>query len=1216
MDTNKIFSYLKDSTTMGIGDMVISFVISYAAGLFMPEGTIEESLDKCYKKALKRWTDVNEETKCLMEGDMKKKLQDLKSFIENPAKGVNPSWKNFLYLWLDEINNDKDCIAYITANRTEIIKLKLEENHQRIIGELSAMAKQVAEQGVVIGDIKVDTTTIIQTQKETSNQMVGINQKMEEITQCLSSGGAKTLHTLLPSVQENVNKLYVLAASDIIQKMIDIAIKEKVVDKVILAKLHYLKGQCLRLTNKVDFTNELNEAYELMQSSNDVDLDILEAQCFCCYKEGDIKGAIKIANDLQLRDKQRPWAWIPGLIDADDKKSYMATIPKTIKESKEFQGLLLMNGSALPISEGLLTRATPLDDMQQLTLSNLPVWIVDLTIALNRFLTVWSCGGVQKQEEIDGEAALYEITSRYFSLIDNTQITNFLPDIRYFYEYLCFKRDKSVEHIEKIKLDVVSRELLPLLTIMKADMLIASDREEEAYRLLDNYPADGINIDIVLNKQLEMAFFTGEDKIKDIFMKAATTSQSYELKNFFFFVTILPVYGSTLGNLPFKLKFSTEDDTRLYHELAKHFIERNADIEYLRSREKNADEPMKSLIANVYADTGDVEGGLRLIRENIDENTVDFRTDILIRILSIRSKDSPQLLEALRKLREQGLCEPNWLSLEINLLTRIGDLKEAEKCAEKIHSLFPNNNDVFMNYLQILNSNGEKGKIASLASMERLNSINEKELVDVLFDILHGNIGAEKALSFLESKIAATNNISIKKLVLLKSLMPEVSALINADKENVCKGDFIEYKKGDQPFSGFVEEGSLLTKFIGRKVGDCIKVAQLRKEETYELISIHRAAYGYQVETYNLASEGKMEGMSLFQFDENLNEGEQMKQLLEMLGPTQEEVVQRENLLNEYSKGEVVLESFRTGDHIILGIKDLIWGDFKVYNAIAYELLDAIQKNHFKMNEYIPVLDLTSFIVVSELFKTLNLSPVHKFIISQGLVNAISSEKEKLDLSFERYRVPELNAMLEWIDEYCIVEKATQALELNTEKLGSYCRLFAEALTLSNAVDRVFLTDDLYMLTKFSGIIRTCSSEVYLSAICTDKQNEIGNYLAKHHHIGTAINYEFIQKQYFRGDCNSKKEIEETIERNVYLYKDVLYACHEHIMENINDDEKLKDSMRECVNLIVTMIKDWTKGHVEMLYSEELRDNNIEPYISTLRVAVSQVYPGIIETGN
>lgn len=1200
---------------MSISEMLISYIISYAAGLSMPKGTIEESLDKCYKKALNKWTDVNEEAKCLMEGDMKKRLQDLTSFIENPAKGINPSWKNFLSLWLAEIKNDKDCIVYLTSAHAEFAKLKLNENHHRIIDELSAMAKQLAEQGVAIGDIKVDTTTLIQTQKEASNQMAGIGQKVEEITHYLSTGGIKPLHSLLPSVQEIVNKLYVIAASDIIQTMIDIAIKEKVIDKVVLAKLYYLKGQCFRLTNKDDFTNQLNEAYELMQSSDDVDLDILEAKCFCCYKEGDIKGANKIAKELQFRDKQRPWAWIPGLIDADDKKSYMATIPKMIKESKEFQGLLLMNGSTLPISEGLLTRTTLLDDLQQLTLSNLPVWMVDLTIALNRFLSVWSCGGVLKQEEIDGEATLYEITSRYFSLIENTQITNFLPETCYFYEYLCFKRDKSVEHIDRIKLDVVSRELLPFLTIMKADMLIASDRKEEAYDLLDNYPTDGVNIDAVLNKQLGMAFFAGEDKIKDIFVKAATTGQSYALRNFSFFVTILPVYGSVLGNLPLKLKFNAEDDTHLYHELAKHFIGRDADVEYLRSREKDADEPMKSLIANVYADIGDVEGGLRLIRESIDGNDVDFRTDILIRILNVRSVDRPQLLEVLKKLREQGFCEPNWLFLEFDLLTRISDLKEAEKCAEKIYSLFPNDNDVFMNYMQILNRNGKKGKIASLASMERLNSFNEAKLVDILFDILHGNIGAEKALSFLESKIAATNNISIKKLVLLKSLMPEVSDLINADKENVCKGDFIHYKKGDQLFSGFVEEGSLLSKFIGCKVGDCIKVPQLRKEETYELISIHRAAYGYQVETCNLASEGKMEGMSLLRFDMNLKEEERLKQLLEMFEPIQEEIVQRENLLNEYSKGEVVLESFRAGDYIILGIKDLLWGDFKVYNAIAYELLDFIQKNHFEMRDYIPVLDLTSLIVMSELFKTLNLSPVHKFIVSQGLVNTISSEKEKLDLSLEKHRVPELNAMLEWIDEYCIVEKAIQVLELKVEKIGSYCWLFAEALTLSNAPNRVFLTDDLCVLAKFSGLIRTCSSEVYLSAIFTDKQNEIGNYLAEHHHIGTAINYGFILNRYFCGDCNSKKEIEETIERNVYLYKDVLYACHEHIMENINDDEKLKDSMWECVNLIVTMIKDWAKEHVDMLYSDELRDNNIEPYISILRLAVSQVYPEIIEVG-
>lgn len=118
-------------------EISLSFLISYIAGnvpsikdLLEINTSLEEKLEKCFKKAVSDW-DVDPETKKMFGDNMPRYLIHLKEFLSHTPKGHHPKENELLRLWADYIISDADCSAFILKHQQDIIQMDIQRGFQR-----------------------------------------------------------------------------------------------------------------------------------------------------------------------------------------------------------------------------------------------------------------------------------------------------------------------------------------------------------------------------------------------------------------------------------------------------------------------------------------------------------------------------------------------------------------------------------------------------------------------------------------------------------------------------------------------------------------------------------------------------------------------------------------------------------------------------------------------------------------------------------------------------------------------------------------------------------------------------------------------------------------------------------------------------------------------------------------------------------------------------
>lgn len=117
-----------------------SFVISLIAGLgnsvidrVVDNKSLEKRIKECFCKAVDRWN-VAEDIKEGVKAKGLERLSDLKIYLKNPAKGINPKLGELIRLWIDELRYDPICYDFIIENKIDILNYKLNDV-QRVLKE-------------------------------------------------------------------------------------------------------------------------------------------------------------------------------------------------------------------------------------------------------------------------------------------------------------------------------------------------------------------------------------------------------------------------------------------------------------------------------------------------------------------------------------------------------------------------------------------------------------------------------------------------------------------------------------------------------------------------------------------------------------------------------------------------------------------------------------------------------------------------------------------------------------------------------------------------------------------------------------------------------------------------------------------------------------------------------------------------------------------------
>ena len=96
-------------------DMILGFIISYADGKLQEymKPDLESLLEKCYDRALKKWS-KNEGIRRDMELGYHRHVQQLTETILHSQKEMNAEDKQLVALWVNEIQKDLNPIGDFT----------------------------------------------------------------------------------------------------------------------------------------------------------------------------------------------------------------------------------------------------------------------------------------------------------------------------------------------------------------------------------------------------------------------------------------------------------------------------------------------------------------------------------------------------------------------------------------------------------------------------------------------------------------------------------------------------------------------------------------------------------------------------------------------------------------------------------------------------------------------------------------------------------------------------------------------------------------------------------------------------------------------------------------------------------------------------------------------------------------------------------------------
>lgn len=125
-------------------DMILGFIISYADGKLQEymKPDLESLLEKCYDRALKKWS-KNEGIRRDMELGYHRHVQQLTETILHSQKEMNAEDKQLVALWVNEIQKDQDACQIIQNMQIDAILQQSIEGYSEIYNELKKIVEKI-----------------------------------------------------------------------------------------------------------------------------------------------------------------------------------------------------------------------------------------------------------------------------------------------------------------------------------------------------------------------------------------------------------------------------------------------------------------------------------------------------------------------------------------------------------------------------------------------------------------------------------------------------------------------------------------------------------------------------------------------------------------------------------------------------------------------------------------------------------------------------------------------------------------------------------------------------------------------------------------------------------------------------------------------------------------------------------------------------------------
>lgn len=142
---------------MGIDDIFISFIISYISGMFpsfeeifskKENKTLQECIDKCYEKALERWSADDTIRECIVRRKFSSVNQLKELYETSDWEKETFALKGLVDLWVEELRKDEVCAHYIQEQEIKMVGDKIDRLTELMMKRDAAVVTQHIRRGL------------------------------------------------------------------------------------------------------------------------------------------------------------------------------------------------------------------------------------------------------------------------------------------------------------------------------------------------------------------------------------------------------------------------------------------------------------------------------------------------------------------------------------------------------------------------------------------------------------------------------------------------------------------------------------------------------------------------------------------------------------------------------------------------------------------------------------------------------------------------------------------------------------------------------------------------------------------------------------------------------------------------------------------------------------------------------------------------------------
>lgn len=1121
--------------------------------------TLDDSLHQAMCRAVERVVSGNDVAKAKYSSEeiryYKKVLYDELIKLE-PADRKKYVSKEIYEAFREEAKKSPNILNNITYSLIVECR-KTQQESISVIADLVSITKGIDEKAnqLVSGQ-----------QKIIDNQSV-LKIDIEDVKQLIISGKTSTiLEHILPTLKASISSLKVrttLKFLESIKNEVEINAKD---DLYLRAKIEYYCGLCQRFIENENCKSSFLNAYNLMKKANETDLDIIGAKIFLLISENDIDSAQELSLEIRRLDRNNKWAWIPELMTSKDSKELFKTIPQKLKEQDSILGELLLLNSNVPFQKELVDLNKSYDIPQYLDYENLSIWVLQLTIAINRLFKklTFNVQAFESPDQTEVITQFSNISRNYLYFLKETEAINIIPDIEFIDIYCSFIKEKDISLLSLMNEHKPSNAFYEIYVLMKLNMMSRLELYKEAVEFINQLDILSCSI---INMRLWISLkMMDVDNIVESYRIAIEKKIIFPPYQYGYFVSSLKFLIQDVYTYAKELRFESKYDESVFHIAAHHYYGDEINIQELQSLEQNVCPILYILIADIYKDLGNTQDALRLGKKAIVPGVVDFSSYVYVEILR-KSGRGKELYHYLKEIRNSGYTEnDNWLAEEANLAVAMSDYASAVEPLRVLYSRNPSNYSVFEKYLISLDRCGTNTEEINKLSEGIETTAIDPQYVPNIFNVLIRNNLTERAVGLLYHNILVSNNLKLRSLYFTASFNDRINRIILYQKNEVSDGDYVLLNQDGKERYETIHFGGRLEELIGKTVGDEYTLSMFDGDHLIRIMGIFTPYFKLYKEISEDAHNNRFKEFTSFTLDDLKGNDGDILGNLERIASTHSGMpkdVGRDNA-EEYRSGKLTLGSFIREHELVGGMYEKLFGVFNIYVPQSIALSEYFKSTGFSSDSCRYVLDLSSLLMLCELYNTCNLSLNIKYIIPLGLKNLINESylQEKLgnysyisNSVFEKLYIPnpqqgetplqtKIRQLQEWISKYCEVEIAEDKVNLTHNNVirSSYMNSESESVLLALKSKYVLLTEDLGIFGMFSHAIRIMNIETWISLIDSTRIDTITKYQASLHYIGLQLSPDIIYEQYTSKDSKIRDELNSSIEYNPFIWSSVIDA--------------------------------------------------------------------------